>query len=287
MSNELPLCVQELFSAPKTIDDLVERLRGPTPFSTANYGDGEWSCILGGVGSHINHREYNVNGDQYALPGLAEAMVDTLLEPVLTYYGYNPGKKLRGRVENWLRERGINVPVIGSVCYEYGSGRSYKSCKGLLCHGWSTNTRVPWMWKEIISGANCKGEFAPFLRLCKESAVIVVGGAHLSNIPDFDYSFIETPSSNTWNEIDSIEKKVLLGIKSIRPQLVLFCCGLASNILIWRLAKRGVGCHLVDCGAVFDPYVGVKSRKTYKGVGFQKRLFRNRTEAIDGGRKAD
>jgi len=255
-----------------TIDDLVDELSSHSSFVTmANYGDGEWSCLLGEVG-------WNCNGDRYYAPGLRDALEETFTPPLLTHYGFNPGRKHMEAAQEWLRKKGYSVPTVGPCSYRYRSGRTYASCRGIESVENGENT-IPWVWKEIVSGSNCKGEFGPFLRLCKKRRVLVVGGAHLARLTVFTHKHLVTPPHNTWDVAEEVIAEIWDEWAKHGFDLALFACGLASNALIWRLGKMGVCAHLIDVGAALDPYVGVLSRKTYKQPAFQEKLHRSIKEA--------
>ena len=65
------------------IKPYVDMLLSGQPFTQANYGDGEWACILGKSGP-------NSQGGVYT-PELQHALAKTLTEPCFTFFGTNPG----------------------------------------------------------------------------------------------------------------------------------------------------------------------------------------------------
>ena len=104
---------------PLNIDEYVELLNARIRFIQANYGDGEWSCILGIPGQ-------NCNGEDY-LPDIQTALISTLTDPPpgFVIYGSNGGPKLEPAIVEWVIENNL--------------------------------VQRAWVYKEIISGANVNG----------------------------------------------------------------------------------------------------------------------------------
>jgi hypothetical protein len=83
---------------------------------------------------------------------------------------------------------------------------------------------------------------------------------HLDVIGDFTH--IEVTDNRAYEEIDWTCDQLRDTIKD--GDLVLFSSGMASPVSIWRLWPEFRGrVTLWDVGAIFDPYCGVYSRKTY------------------------
>lgn len=100
-----------------------------------------------------------------------------------------------------------------------------------------------------------------------------IGGSHLQHIIDIngmdEIYFIETPSSNSFNEIDRITKDILqtyyLGVK-----MFCFSTGYTTKILIDRLYPiMGKDAFMIDFGSCFDPYCGKLSRDGMVIKGFE------------------
>lgn len=204
-------------------------------FAQANYGDGEWGCILG-------HRLTNSQGEVYC-DELEVALKDTLLQPSGVWCGSNPGPKLAEEADRWVRDNEVDVP---------------------------------WMPKEVLAAANVNGKLAPFLRALREQRVILVGPWHLANLsPDVigEYTHILVPDATAWTVAEETSALVL---RMLRPDdLVLFAAGMGTNLMIhrmWPVLPTRV--TLLDVGAIFDPYVGVYSRKAYKREKFQNEAMR-------------
>lgn len=88
--------------------------------------------------------------------------------------------------------------------------------------------------------------------------IVLVGPAHLAAVfPNCVH--IVTPRLNCWLEFEHVRQQVEFHIEGINNAVVLLCAGMMSEVLISRFEDAP---HtFIDCGSVFDPYAGVKSRK--------------------------
>jgi hypothetical protein len=232
---------------PLCVNDYVELIDNRSRFVQANYGDGEWACILG-------HPGQNCNGEHYNTP-LQLALIQTILKPPSghVWYGSNPGKKLEPSVQHWLLEKGLTQRV--------------------------------WVYKEILSGANVNGKLGPFIEAVRRHKTILIGPKHLRDervhniwnittqisVPTADAYLAHTRTLN--NAVDMIEKH--------DPELVLVCAGMAANPLIHQLATQYPAISFLDMGATLDPYASVWSRNAYRKEEFQKSTFAKNLKGIE------
>jgi len=209
----------------------TQMIRTRIHFAQANYGDGEFSCLLGKAGR-------NVNGEVYE-PELAEALRDTLLEPAGHWCGYNPGRKLEEEVYRWLMVNDVEVPWV------WKETLSAANVNGQL------------------------GPF--FRAANERRIVVVGPEHMISLPPELlgNFLHIRIPNSTAWKEADELADEVFR--KAERDDLVLFAAGMASNLIIWRLWPRVRGnVTLLDVGAILDPYAGRFTRKGYRKPEFRE-----------------
>lgn len=223
---------------PCTVDDYARLVRARVPYCQINYGDGEWACLLGREGE-------NCNGEVYD-PALAKMLQRTLTEPVGQWAGSNPGWRLKGEADAWIAKNSV---------------------------------AVEWVDKEVLPSANANGQLRPWLEAVRTRDVIVVGPRHLGSLADsvIGAGWVHVPvaDATAWTEAHRTCDILRLGI---RPgNLVLFACGMATNVMIhqlWPEYRGHVTMH--DIGALLDPYVGVWSRNGYRKDVFQReRIYRN------------
>lgn len=220
-----------MYITPETVDDYIKLLRDKTYFTQANYGDGEMSCIIGEPGK-------NAQGEDYIRP-LQQDLIRTIKEPRFTWFGFNPGKKIQGKVFNWF-------------AYTFPENRFPFTFKPV--------------WKEILVEANVKGNFGGFIKAIRERKVVYVGPKHLIGIkPIVNYvDFIEVPLPNAYLAVNNTVNKVRESIAKHNPDIILWSSGMATNVAMWRLIPSFPKLSMLDCGALFDPYVGVTSRGAYR-----------------------
>lgn len=206
--------------------DYAVLVRSGVPFAQANYGDGEWACILG-------HQGGNVNGEAYTVE-TRDALTRTLLEPVGMWCGTNPGKKLALQVDAWLKKHRPEVTWLD---------------KEILPSANVNGKLAPFLEAVRERTVVLVGP----LHLTALPPEVFVPVAHVV-VPDGRACAV---ASGTAEKVERLAED---------GSLVLFASGMASNIVIhalWpEMEIRGV--TLLDIGALLDPYVGVYSRKGYR-----------------------
>lgn len=222
-------------------------LRSGTPFSQANYGDGEWACILG-------HEGENVNGEVYE-PELRDALRKTLLEPAGQWCGTNTGGKYDDEVEAWVETHGVDVPWV------FKDALSAANVNGALG--------------------------PVFRALRERDVVVVGGPhlADLPDEVVGDHDFVEVHSSEAWKDWGSTAQSVLHSVQG--NEVFVFCAGMASNLMIHKLEdplwKARSEVTLLDMGACLDPYVGVYSRKNYRKDRFKNEMMERNLAGVETG----
>lgn len=222
---------------PVNINEYSELLDARVRFVQANYGDGEWSCILGLPGR-------NCNGEDYALSGMQAALIETIVKPAPGFfmYGSNGGRKLEPAIREWLLERN---------CMQRA-----------------------WVYKELISGANVNGKLSGFIAAVRRRCTILVGPEHLKNDALYQIfnikAHVMVPTSNAYSVIETTIKNTLAVQEAQKANLVLVCSGMAAKPLIYRVSQIADRATIIDMGATLDPYAGVWSRSGYRKEEFQQ-----------------
>jgi len=232
---------------PVCVQDYVELLDKRTRFVQANYGDGEWACILG-------HPGQNCNGEHYIQP-LQMALIDTLVNPPPghIWYGSNPGKKLGPSVEEWITNRCLNQRV--------------------------------WVYKEVLSGANANGKLGPLIQAVRRRRTVLVGPKHLRNEDVHKIwnikAQVSVPTSDAFLAIERTVEQTLEMVWKEKPDLILVCSGMAANPLMFRVARLCAVPTMIDMGATLDPYAGIWSRNAYRKDEFQKKIFQKNLVGLE------
>lgn len=219
-------------------------IRDRMHFAEAAYRDGEWYCMLGRSGT-------NINGERYD-PKLGAALRNTLLRPAgqwCAFWWPHPTKGMQAfrGARKWLAEHDIDVH---------------------------------WLPDRPISRANELGRAGPFFEACRTRRVVLVGPAHLKALDLFDVAeHVIVPRAVAWRHADRLADEALRVAKD--GDLVLFCAGMASNLMIHRLWPEVRGrMTLLDLGATLDPYCGVMSRGVFRTPSWPKAMERNRSVQV-------
>jgi hypothetical protein len=162
----------------------------------------------------------------------------TLLEPGgqwCAFWDGDAGRETRDRANAWIREQAVPGP---------------------------------WLPFCAIRHAHIDGRAAPFFRAAGTRRTVVVGPGHIERL---DTRLLEPaehvtiPDGSAWEEVPRI-RRTLFGVLK-EGDLVLFCAGMASNVLIhqlWNEYRWQGHATLLDVGSVLDPWCGVYSRRVYR-----------------------
>ena len=108
---------------------------------------------------------------------------------------------------------------------------------------------------DILHKASIGEELGEFCMNLRHTDLIIVGPKHIEGLMVWR-EFIEVPERNAWLQHDQILEQLRNMIQ--KWDVVLYCCGMMAEVLIWELYDKKI--IQIDCGSVFDPYCGVKSR---------------------------
>lgn len=203
-------------------------------FAEAAYRDGEWRCILGDSGQ-------NVNGERYE-PALQKALTNTLIRPVGQWCTlFDKPHHIRLRADTWIAQH---------------------------------NPPVEWTPDRVFLHAVVNGTASPLFTACKTRNVVVVGPAHIARLPESvigPVTHVRIPEATAWKAVEQTCDTLL---DTLNPDdLVLFCAGMAANLMIHRLWPLVCDVTLYDVGAALDPFCGVYSRRIYREAAWQKDIM--------------
>lgn len=116
-----------------------------------------------------------------------------------------------------------------------------------------------WADADILHRASIEGKLHMFHEALQGNEVVLVGPKHLREFRIYD-EFIEVPLRNAWKDYFCILQQLKWTIGE--GDIVLYCCGMMAEVLIWDMYKDYY--TQIDCGSLFDPYVGVMSRQYHK-----------------------
>lgn len=111
---------------------------------------------------------------------------------------------------------------------------------------------------DTLHNASIAGRLKEFTSALDSRYVVLVGPPHLANIFS-NCVHIVIPELNCWLMFEQIRQQIEFHIDGINNAVVLLCASMMSEVIISRFEDHP---HtFIDCGSLFDPYAGVKSRK--------------------------
>lgn len=119
---------------------------------------------------------------------------------------------------------------------------------------------------DVLHNASIKKDLQKFFDALWFRRVILVGPEYLSSL-DLDSVHIKIPRVNCWQKFDDVCSFIKVEIdfwkeKMNEPSVVLLCASMMSEVIIDKF--RDSDSTFIDCGSVFDPYAGVRSRRYHQ-----------------------
>jgi hypothetical protein len=219
-----------------------DKLSNNDKFSFVKYGDGEWFCMLGAVGGNSDRHQY--------FPKLGEDLRNCVLNPLSYIYGIG----VMGRLDELNR----NIKVYLK----------------------SNNIDLDWYDADIFHNENLSGNLFPLIEELRKKDIVMVGPNHLRKMESIFpiRKFIEIPLVNCYLVKDQVERDILEAVKD-RESVCLFSASMATNVMVHSLYPIiGQQCWMIDCGSLWDIYVGVKSRNSYKTIDWGPIIRKNLNE---------
>lgn len=225
---------QEMIKAQFTYQNFLEYIDAQIPFSFARYGDGEWNAILGPKKPHKNT---NCDGHQY-FPEMGQELGEIIKsEPQYILGIQSLAMRLRGEeIEQFVKDLNIS-----------------------------------WCDADILHKASIKGNLDKLFAILNQTPekIVIVGPEYLRAIRSkIKYgTFIAIPQKDCYLVTKQAINECAKIMTSNRGMIFLFSASMATNVWIDQLYIHfGQDNTLLDCGSVFDPYIGVNKRSYHKDI---------------------
>lgn len=112
---------------------------------------------------------------------------------------------------------------------------------------------------DVLHSASIDGKLDHLMNALQGRTVFSVGPLHLENLFKGAKNSILISKVNCWAEYDRVVKLMEHCFDWDDHPVFLLCASMMSEVLIDRFSEsKGT---IIDCGSVFDPYCGVKSRR--------------------------
>jgi hypothetical protein len=211
-----------------TLESLSLAARERKPFTLARYGDGEWISMLQLRDQNKKNCDWH-----YYYPEMGEAIRQTLIQKPAYRLGLqNLAVRLyRAKIEAFLAQHSI--------------------------------PQLDWCYSDVLHKASQNGNLHQFAMECRRA--VWIGPEHLGPLAKTLQAkrHIVTALYNVWETFHPLLETTLDAVKA--GDLVLVSCGMPAKVLIHQLHKHQPAATIIDVGAVWDPYVGVASRKYMHG----------------------
>lgn len=223
-----------------TYEELLSRLKYNSHFSFTRWGDGEFTCMKAAY--EETNRKFNTDKHEYFL------------------------------------ELGINLALLledyqGEKDYIHGlQGMSKRELPDLVQRFYYPYVKEPYTDSDILHKASIKGYLDElFETLRKKDKIVLVGPDRMSGMRKyFDFNHVVIPDVNCWTEFTKVYRMLRL----VPPNtIILYCASMMSNVLIdemWNQLDTWI--TQIDCGSVFEPYIGYSNRKYHQMIVDRKNL---------------
>jgi hypothetical protein len=215
-----------------TADTLAGHLENGQPFAYLRYGDGEWLSILGQSGRNADHHDF--------LP-------ETLGRELRRTFDYAAGLG----PANARFYMGLHAIIYQDAIRRY-----------LVEHALAY--RIHWVSDNLFALGYFDRSTYRFLEAVKRFSgpKTLVANTSLAPVAQgMGCRHVVIPIQDCYREIDAFYEQSLWS----GPGLVISCAGMASECLIRRLHEQNPEGSYVDCGHIFDTFVGNHTRNYTQG----------------------
>ena len=221
------------------VDYYVQRLQNKEHFAFPGYSDAEWFCILG--------------HDTRKTTGQGQQLDDAT------------GRRL--------------LRIIKRRCLDSRFLFAVPECMWHLEDFQSAN--IPFRIQRELEMNSIEVEFyerdmvlddlaeqaglAPWIRQLRNMRTTMIGNAHLRELDFLEIDhFIEIPPVNLHLDEGAITKIINQARGLPDTQVFLFSAGIASAILIDGIADHVPNSSLIDCGSIWDAFVGIGGQREWR-----------------------
>lgn len=126
-----------------------------------------------------------------------------------------------------------------------------------------------WYERDMVTDDMARhSKMFPFIETIRRmSRVVIIGPQALRDIDFFEYDyFVEIPTPNLHMETNGIEDAVEVASGYGRPGLYLVSAGVSAAIIIDRLHDEIPNSFFMDCGSIWDAFVGIGGQRTWRSI---------------------
>ncbi len=208
----------------------VRRIADRVPFALSRWGDGEWSAILGRSGR-------NCDGHRYT-------------------------KRLR---------RDLSAVLVAQPPYDLGLQAFAMRRFGRSINAWLAHRGLSpdWVDADVFARASIAGTLRPLMEALARREVVLIGPAHQIALSQFFplARHIIVPDQNCHEDVERVVAETEDALRPFADAVLVVSASMSANVIVDRIYRNGGSRHtLIDCGALWEPYLGRATRSYHQAV---------------------
>ena len=206
----------------------AEWIATSVPVAFSRWGDGEWQAIFGVAGATCDGQVYS--------GALRSALSAVLQRPSMVLRGLQPlaWRRYRSEIQGWLARRRLSVP---------------------------------WIDADVFAQASKRGHLDPLIDALRQRPTILVGPPHLRGLTVLSQgTFIPVAPTDAFAGWKATLTDILYAAKADPSAVICLSTGPAAKLLIDAGYHARPDLTWLDCGSLWDPYVGMDSRSYHAAV---------------------
>lgn len=239
--------VEDIINVP--VEVYVEKILAKIPFSFLRFGDGEWFAVY-----QTRTHKTNCDGHRF-FKEMGQELTECLTNPL-------PEPAIYGMQNMMLRKDKFRCPLL----------------KWLKKH----DVDIKWYESDVLHNANWDGNLGGFIHALKgHGNVVVIGPKFLRKLKLFPVKrFVPVPKRDCYLDRHRIMDEILDHEANHPGGVFLFSASMATEVMIYQMFPQiGKTATMIDCGSLWDVYVGKRSRK-YHGEMTADIIFSNYGDTI-------
>lgn len=128
-----------------------------------------------------------------------------------------------------------------------------------------SDSSIEWHNADCLAIASINQKVDRYFNAIKRSKLMMVAPGYLRNFGGYD-EFVEVPTVDCWLQKDEIVEEVKRKLSN-EYTVVSVVASMAANVIVDELYQVYGDTHtFIDAGSVYDPYVGVITRKYHNNI---------------------